>query len=72
MSDRSDSDGGAAAAVDLLDWDEWQDDPEEEDNTRSLFSDTVLPSPEACFAYDAEKHSFDIRVFRAQVCFAGC
>jgi hypothetical protein len=70
MSDRSDSDDGGAppAAAHLRDWDEWEDDGgEDEDATRSLFSDTVLPSPEACFAHDAERHGFDIRQFRATV-----
>lgn len=65
MSDcSSDGSSEAAAAVNPQEWDEWQDDSAEEDNTRSLFSDTLLPSPEACFAHDAEKHGFDIRKFR--------
>jgi len=74
MSDRSefsddDGSGGApaAAAAAAADWDDWHDDDDAEDATRSLFSDTVLPSPEACFAHDAEKHGFDIRDFRVQV-----
>ena len=63
--------GGAAAAAGpaatLADWQGWSDDPEEDDTTRSLFSDVLLPSPEACFEHDALQHGFDIRAFRAQV-----
>ncbi|KIZ03788.1 hypothetical protein MNEG_4177, partial [Monoraphidium neglectum] len=66
-SEHSSDDGAAPpAAADLREWDEWDDDPGEDDATRSLFSDAVLPSPEACFAHDAERHGFDIRQFRAQ------
>ena len=55
--------GGAAAA----EWDEWEDDPDEDDATKSLFSDAVLPSPEAALQHDADVHGFDLRAFRTQV-----
>ncbi|GBF96074.1 arginine N-methyltransferase-like [Raphidocelis subcapitata] len=57
----------AAAAAALADWQDWDDDPEEDDATRSLFSDAVLPSPEACLAHDAAAHGFDVREFRAKL-----
>jgi hypothetical protein len=48
-------------------WEEWDDDDEESDATRSLFSDAVLPSPEAAFEHDARHHNFDIRQFKIEV-----
>ncbi|KAF6259626.1 S-adenosyl-L-methionine-dependent methyltransferase [Scenedesmus sp. NREL 46B-D3] len=47
-------------------WEEWDGDDEEEDATRSLFCDVVLPTPEAAFAYDATHYGFDIRQFRIE------
>jgi hypothetical protein len=48
-------------------WEEWDGDEAEDDATRSLFCDTVLPSPEAAFEYDATQYGFDIRQFRIEV-----
>lgn len=48
-------------------WDEWDGDEEEDDATKSLFSDTVLPNPEAAFAYDGQNHGFDMRQYKYEV-----
>lgn len=47
-------------------WEEWDGDEEEDDATRSLFCDVVLPSPEAAFEYDATHYGFDIRQFKIE------
>ena len=62
----SDEPGGGASQ----DWDEWEDDEgeEEEQPARSLFSDVLLPTPEAAIEHDAVTHGFDLREYRAQVC----
>lgn len=49
------------------DWEEWDGDEEENDATKSLFSDTVLPNPEAAFEYDGTHYGFDIRQYRIEV-----
>eukprot|EP00775_Hariotina_reticulata_P002332 gene2332-2640_t len=49
-------------------WQDWDNDDEENDATKSLFSDAVLPSPEAAFEHDGRHHSFDIRQFKIERC----
>lgn len=49
-------------------WEEWDGaEDEEDDAAKSLFSDTVLPNPEAAFDYDAQHFGFDIRQYRIEV-----
>lgn len=50
-------------------WDDWNDSEgaEEEEATKSLFSEKVLKSPEEAFDHDAQHHGFDIRQFAIQV-----
>lgn len=63
----SDDGGGApAAATATADWGEWSE-PDESDATRSLFSDALLPSPEAALAHDVAHHGFDLVAMRAAV-----
>lgn len=50
-------------------WEEWDEDETEEDEpTKSLFSDNILPSPTAALKYDAVTHNFDFRQFRQKAC----
>lgn len=58
----------AASDEDERDWSEWGD-ADEEDATKSLFSDDVLPSAQQAIIHDAREHGFDLRHFRSQV---GC
>ncbi|PNH04501.1 putative protein arginine N-methyltransferase 3, partial [Tetrabaena socialis] len=66
----SDEDDGpiADAAGREEDWEEWEGgaDEEDEDVTKSLFEDVMLPSPEAAMQHDAERNSFDLRRFAVQ------
>lgn len=56
----------AASDEDERDWSEWGDGDDEE-ATKSLFSDTVLPSAQQALAHDAREHGFDLRRFKTQV-----
>ena len=49
------------------DWDDWDEDGDEEDHTKSLFTDAVLPSPAAALEHDAKNSSFDIRQYAIAV-----
>lgn len=52
------------------DWEDWaggDDEGGDEDVTRSLFDDSLLPSPEAAFDHDAAQHGFDLRQYRIEV-----
>jgi len=51
------------------DWEDWAggDEGGDEDVTRSLFDDSLLPSPEAAFDHDAAQHGFDLRQYRIEV-----
>ncbi len=51
---------------DERDWSDWGDDDNEE-ATKSLFSDAVLPSARHAIEHDAREYGFDLRRFRAQV-----
>lgn len=55
-----------ASDEDERDWSEWGDDDDEE-ATKSLFSDTILPTAQQALAHDAREHGFDLRRFRSQV-----
>ena len=57
----------AASDEDERDWSEWGDGDDDE-ATKSLFSDEILPSAQQALAYDAREHGFDLRHFRSQVC----
>ena len=57
---------GATSEEDERDWSEWGDDNDDE-ATKSLFSDTILPSAQQAIAFDAREHKFDVRQFRTQV-----
>lgn len=57
---------GATSEEDERDWSEWGDDDGDEP-TKSLFSETVLPSAQQAIAFDAREHNFDVRQFRSQV-----
>jgi hypothetical protein len=48
------------------DWEDW-DNEEDEEQTQSLFSSTILPSPELALEYDAQHFSFDLRQYMIQV-----
>jgi hypothetical protein len=53
---------------DEAEWDEWNEsDGADEEATRSLFDDAVLPSVEAAIDHDAKAHGFDIREYRKRV-----
>ncbi|KAL3139655.1 hypothetical protein ABBQ38_003972 [Trebouxia sp. C0009 RCD-2024] len=54
-----------ASDEDERDWSEWGDDDDEE-ATKSLFSDTILPTAQQALAHDAREHGFDLRRFRSQ------
>lgn len=56
----------AASDEDERDWSEWGDGDDEE-ATKSLFSEDVLPSAQQAIAHDAREHGFDLRHFRSQV-----
>lgn len=56
---------GATSEEDERDWSEWGDDDGDEP-TKSLFSETVLPSAQQAIAFDAREHNFDVRQFRSQ------
>ena len=60
----------AASDEDERDWSEWGDGDDDE-ATKSLFSDEILPSAEQAIAYDASEHGFDLRHFRSQVICCG-
>lgn len=60
----------AVSDEDERDWSEWGD-ADEEDATKSLFSDDVLPSAHQAIIHDAREHGFDLRHFRSQVCCCG-
>ena len=48
-------------------WDaDWGDN--DESQCTSLFSNSVLPSVDACCDHDAQQHGFDLRKYCAQVC----
>lgn len=57
-----------AASDDERDWSEWGDGDAEE-VTKSLFSDSTLPSAQQALDHDAREHGFDLRHFRSQVWF---
>lgn len=50
-------------------WEEWNESDAGGDGepARSLFSATMLSSPEEAFAHDAQQHGFDIRQYAVQV-----
>lgn len=49
-------------------WDEWTgEDEEESDVTKSLFSNAMLPTPEAALEHDAATHGFDVRQYKIEV-----
>lgn len=56
----------AASDEDERDWSEWGDGDDDE-ATKSLFSDIILPSAQQALAHDASEHGFDLRRFRSQV-----
>lgn len=60
-------DGGPEAEADWDDWNGGGGDVGDEDLATSLFSPTVLPSPEAAMDHDAAQHGFDIRKYAIQV-----
>ena len=63
------SSGEEEDAAQSQEWDEWEDDGEgEEQPAQSLFSDALLPTPEAALEHDATQHGFDLRKYRQQVC----
>eukprot|EP00877_Chromochloris_zofingiensis_P002928 jgi/Chrzof1/12636/Cz07g01290.t1 len=48
-------------------WDEWTgEDEEESDVTKSLFSNAMLPTPEAALEHDAATHGFDVRQYKIE------
>ena len=49
------------------DWSDWGEDDEEQLATKSLFSETILPSAKDALDYDAREHGFDLRLFRIEV-----
>ncbi len=54
-------------------WEDWQaGEGEDEDATKSLFDNTVLPSVEAALEYDARTHGFDLPRLRSEVTCASC
>ncbi len=54
-------------------WEDWQaGEGEDEDATKSLFDDTVLPSVEAALEYDARTYGFDLLRLRSEVTCASC
>ena len=56
----------ATSGEDERDWSEWGDGDDDE-ATKSLFSDTTLPSAQQALAHDAREHGFDLRRFKSQV-----
>ena len=64
MSSSGEEDDRQSAAS--QEWDEWEED-EEEQQAQSLFSDALLPTPEAALEHDATHHGFDLREYRQQV-----
>lgn len=64
------SQADAASDEDERDWSEWGD-GEDDEATKSLFSDHICPSAQQALVYDARQHGFDLRHFRSQVCVCG-
>ena len=56
----------AVSDEDERDWSEWGDGDDDE-ATKSLFSDNILPSAQQAIAHDAREHGFDLRHFKSQV-----
>lgn len=70
----SDSDGDEAVAEAQREdgdeaWDDWEggEGEEDEEPTKSLFDDQVLPSAEAALQHDVVQHGFDLRQYAMQV-----
>ena len=51
---------------DERDWSEWGD-ADDEQATKSLFSDNVLPSAQEAISFDARQYNFNISHFKSQV-----
>ena len=51
---------------DEQDWEGWQDDLDEafQDEAQSLFDSTRLPSVEAVFQHDTQRHEFSLLAYR--------
>ena len=64
------SQADAASDEDERDWSEWGDGDDDE-ATKSLFSDQICPSAQQALFYDAREHGFDLRHFRSQVGICG-
>ncbi len=60
--------GDDSGQDDEQDWENWEDehDPGAEEEAQSLFDSSVLPSADAAFGHDLERHAFDLRAFIAQ------
>jgi hypothetical protein len=71
MPDRlsdSDSEEPERGPANEAEWDEWNaSEGGDDEATRSLFDDTVLPSVEAAIDHDAKAHGFDVREYRKRV-----
>ncbi|KAH9480672.1 Ribosomal protein arginine N-methyltransferase rmt3 [Psilocybe cubensis] len=64
----NDSDSDSVSSSDSEDendqtWDDWVSDSNEQQETKSLFDETVLPSVERALAYDSETHHFNLDDF---------
>ena len=70
ISDQIDDDDDSASENDDQDqtWDDWVSDSNVEQQCKSLFDDTVLPSVEAVLAYDKETYHFSLDEVCKRLC----